>query len=271
MRMDGVARCRPERDVKLLAWPPDPCCVLFQCDAGPGYPGGPDRAANLDLPVTSYSGGWKMKMQLCAAQLMNADVLMLDEPTGNLDVDNIKWLENKVNEEQVKELIKSIGFGDLLGMTTRKVSSSSRRICLWMRRRLGRRSGALILVLCTTLRLDAFTDDESMIGDAIRIQRTPLSMPAACSLTRTWSKAAAPRSRVTGSEHLGTHSESRDTVWTPAKVTDLIAGVEILRITREIVRLYICHLHGYPSSSVWYLLFPKSAPGPYSGIEYLCC
>ena len=146
------------------------------------------------------------------------------------------------------------------GMTTRNVSSSSRRICLWMRRRLGRRSGALILILCTTLRYDAFTDDESMIGDAIRIQRTPLSMQAACSLTRTWSKAAAPRSRVTGSEHLGTHSESRDTVWTPAKVTDLIAGVEILRITREFVRLYICHLHGYPSSSVWCLLFSKSAP-----------
>merc|ERR1711871_903692 len=61
---------------------------------GFGYPGGPERAANLDLPVTSYSGGWKMKMQLCAAQLMNADVLMLDEPTGHLDVDNIKWLED---------------------------------------------------------------------------------------------------------------------------------------------------------------------------------
>merc|ERR1711871_1804638 len=61
---------------------------------GFGYPGGPERAANLENPVTSYSGGWKMKMQLCAAQLMNADVLMLDEPTGHLDVDNIKWLED---------------------------------------------------------------------------------------------------------------------------------------------------------------------------------
>merc|ERR1712127_300410 len=61
---------------------------------GFGYPGGPDRAADLENPVTSYSGGWKMKMQLCAAQLMNADVLMLDEPTGHLDVDNIKWLED---------------------------------------------------------------------------------------------------------------------------------------------------------------------------------
>jgi len=61
---------------------------------GFGYTGGPERAANMENPVTTYSGGWKMKMQLCAAQLMNADVLMLDEPTGHLDVDNIKWLED---------------------------------------------------------------------------------------------------------------------------------------------------------------------------------
>merc|ERR1712070_334644 len=63
-------------------------------ETGFGYPGGPDRAANLDNPVTTYSGGWKMKMQLCAAKLVNADVLMLDEPTGHLDVNNIKWLED---------------------------------------------------------------------------------------------------------------------------------------------------------------------------------
>merc|ERR1712149_98578 len=62
-------------------------------ETGFGYVGGPDKAAHMDNPVTTYSGGWKMKMQLCAAKLMNADVLMLDEPTGHLDVDNIKWLE----------------------------------------------------------------------------------------------------------------------------------------------------------------------------------
>jgi len=69
-------------------------CKDLMKSIGFGYPGGPDRAANLENPVTSYSGGWKMKMQLCAAQLVNADVLMLDEPTGHLDVDNIKWLED---------------------------------------------------------------------------------------------------------------------------------------------------------------------------------
>merc|ERR1711871_1457101 len=63
-------------------------------ETGFGYVGGPEVAAHMDNPVTTYSGGWKMKMQLCAAKLMNADVLMLDEPTGHLDVDNIKWLED---------------------------------------------------------------------------------------------------------------------------------------------------------------------------------
>jgi len=55
---------------------------------------GADRAADAAMGVTTYSGGWKMKMQLCAATLMNADILMLDEPTGHLDVRNIAWLKN---------------------------------------------------------------------------------------------------------------------------------------------------------------------------------
>jgi elongation factor 3 len=56
-----------------------------------GY--GKDLAADAAMGVTTYSGGWKMKMQLCAATLMKADVIMLDEPTGHLDVKNIAWIE----------------------------------------------------------------------------------------------------------------------------------------------------------------------------------
>ncbi len=39
-----------------------------------------------------------MKMQLCAAQLVEADLLMLDEPTGHLDVTNIAWLQTWLNK-----------------------------------------------------------------------------------------------------------------------------------------------------------------------------
>merc|ERR1719313_2702152 len=54
----------------------------------------PKAAANMINPITTYSGGWKVKMQLACAQLINADILMLDEPTGHLDVKNIAWMKN---------------------------------------------------------------------------------------------------------------------------------------------------------------------------------
>lgn len=66
-------------------------------DIGFGYAKkdiGKDRAADMGMGVTTYSGGWKVKMQLCAATLMEADILMLDEPTGHLDVTNIAWIKN---------------------------------------------------------------------------------------------------------------------------------------------------------------------------------
>jgi len=54
----------------------------------------PKAAANMCNPITTYSGGWKVKMQLACALLINADILMLDEPTGHLDVKNIAWMKN---------------------------------------------------------------------------------------------------------------------------------------------------------------------------------
>ena len=69
----------------------EPVKELMKC-IGFDYPWGLRSCRALALPVTSYSGGWKMNMQLCAAQLMNADVLMLDGPAGHLDVVPIKWL-----------------------------------------------------------------------------------------------------------------------------------------------------------------------------------
>merc|ERR1712166_782736 len=49
-------------------------------------------AADMCNPITTYSGGWKVKMQLACAQLINADILMIDDPTGHLDVKNIVWV-----------------------------------------------------------------------------------------------------------------------------------------------------------------------------------
>ncbi|BFZ63842.1 [NU+] prion formation protein 1 [Saitoella coloradoensis] len=56
----------------------------------------PERQA---APVSSLSGGWRMKLSLARAMLMNVDVLLLDEPTNHLDVTNIAWLESYLNSQ----------------------------------------------------------------------------------------------------------------------------------------------------------------------------
>jgi len=51
-------------------------------------------AADMNNPITTYSGGWKVKMQLACAYLVNADILMIDDPTGHMDVKNVQWVKN---------------------------------------------------------------------------------------------------------------------------------------------------------------------------------
>merc|ERR1740117_2473388 len=50
-------------------------------------------AADMANPITTYSGGWKVKMQLACAQLVMADILMIDDPTGHMDVKNVEWVK----------------------------------------------------------------------------------------------------------------------------------------------------------------------------------
>jgi ATP-binding cassette subfamily F protein 3 len=51
-------------------------------------------AGELELPVASFSGGWRMRLNLAQALMCPSDLLLLDEPTNHLDLDAIIWLED---------------------------------------------------------------------------------------------------------------------------------------------------------------------------------
>jgi len=65
------------------------------------------KVSELDNPVNSFSGGWRMRLQLARALMCPSDLLLLDEPTNHLDLDALVWLEAWLKKYQGTMLVIS--------------------------------------------------------------------------------------------------------------------------------------------------------------------
>ncbi|UXY14076.1 ATP-binding cassette domain-containing protein [Chitiniphilus purpureus] len=91
--------------------------LLARLEAIDGY-SAPARAAKLlaglgfaetqmQQPVSSFSGGWRMRLNLAQALMCRSDLLLLDEPTNHLDLETVVWLEGWLRSYQGTLLVIS--------------------------------------------------------------------------------------------------------------------------------------------------------------------
>ncbi|HET6304068.1 MAG TPA: ABC-F family ATP-binding cassette domain-containing protein, partial [Myxococcota bacterium] len=106
--------------------------------------GGFDRAARVDRvlaglgfderdrarPLSSFSGGWLMRVELAKLLLAEPDVLLLDEPTNHLDLPSIEWFEEEIRSFRGAVVIVSHDRTFLRRHAT-SIAALENGACLW--------------------------------------------------------------------------------------------------------------------------------------------
>jgi len=86
------------------------------------------KRADFENPTETFSGGWRMRIELAKLLLQNNDVLLLDEPTNHLDIESIIWLEHFLKNYAGAVVIVSHDKMFLDNVTNRTIEISLGRI-----------------------------------------------------------------------------------------------------------------------------------------------
>jgi len=65
------------------------------------------EVGDLNKPLNTFSGGWRMRVALAKLLLQNPNILLLDEPTNHLDIESIDWLEDYLKQFQGSVILVS--------------------------------------------------------------------------------------------------------------------------------------------------------------------
>ncbi|MGR9046390.1 MAG: ATP-binding cassette domain-containing protein [Gammaproteobacteria bacterium] len=84
-----------------------------------------------DLPVSGLSGGWKRRVALARALVIEPEVLLLDEPTNHLDLESITWLEEQLLNFQGAVLFVTHDRAFLQKLATRIVDLDRGQLVSW--------------------------------------------------------------------------------------------------------------------------------------------
>jgi len=86
------------------------------------------KRADFEMKTDTFSGGWRMRIELAKLLLQANDVLLLDEPTNHLDIESIIWLEQFLNNYTGAVVIVSHDKMFLDNVTNRTIEISLGRI-----------------------------------------------------------------------------------------------------------------------------------------------
>ena len=86
------------------------------------------KREDFDRKTETFSGGWRMRIELAKLLLQSNDVLLLDEPTNHLDIESIIWLENFLKNYPGGVMIVSHDKMFLDNVTNRTIEISLGRI-----------------------------------------------------------------------------------------------------------------------------------------------
>ncbi|PIT13587.1 ABC transporter [Snodgrassella alvi] len=82
-------------------------------------------------PVKSFSGGWRMRLNLAQALMCRTDLLLLDEPTNHLDLETVLWLEQHLASLDTTQIIISHDRDFLNATTTQTVELAQQQLTLY--------------------------------------------------------------------------------------------------------------------------------------------